>query len=319
MAKQFFLFIILIRALAAITITNAHYTGVYPTELIANGGLLGDVLFFSVSGFCLASTSEGFGKWYLKRFKRIYIPTWVITIIYIALGAYSINNWQNVFYTFIWPTHWHFIASIILLYIPLFFVSKYIAITHKVYWLTASSLFAIQVLVYIGFYNYNYYHIDTVREPMIEFIFFQSMLLGLYYRWRCENLGEINKPLSSWRIFSGLLMMVLYFTSKIIFVNFKEAAPFQIVNQIILWGLLYIIFDIFMKLEKYLAKVSETALWRCISYISNITLEIYLVQYVIIAKCKYGPFPLNWIILTTTILIAATGLHFLSQRIIKSI
>jgi peptidoglycan/LPS O-acetylase OafA/YrhL len=54
MAKKIFLFIILIRALAAIVITNAHYTGVYPTDLIANGGLLGDVLFFSVSGFCIS-------------------------------------------------------------------------------------------------------------------------------------------------------------------------------------------------------------------------------------------------------------------------
>lgn len=55
MTKSFFLFIVMIRALAACIITNAHYRGVYPTDLIANGGLLGDVLFFAVSGFCLAS------------------------------------------------------------------------------------------------------------------------------------------------------------------------------------------------------------------------------------------------------------------------
>ena len=45
MAKKMFHFIVLIRALAAMIITNAHYTGVYPTNLIANGGLLGDVCF----------------------------------------------------------------------------------------------------------------------------------------------------------------------------------------------------------------------------------------------------------------------------------
>lgn len=38
MSKRIFLFIVLMRALAAIVITNAHYTGVYPTDLIANGG-----------------------------------------------------------------------------------------------------------------------------------------------------------------------------------------------------------------------------------------------------------------------------------------
>ena len=34
MAKKMFHFIVLIRALAAMIITNAHYTGVYPTDLV---------------------------------------------------------------------------------------------------------------------------------------------------------------------------------------------------------------------------------------------------------------------------------------------
>ena len=46
-------FINCLRALAATLITNAHYTNVYPISIIANGGLLGDILFFAVSGFCL--------------------------------------------------------------------------------------------------------------------------------------------------------------------------------------------------------------------------------------------------------------------------
>ena len=46
-------YITVLRAIAAILITNAHYTNIYPIEIIANGGLLGDVIFFAVSGFCL--------------------------------------------------------------------------------------------------------------------------------------------------------------------------------------------------------------------------------------------------------------------------
>ena len=38
-------FITLLRCVAACLITNAHYTGIYPSDIIANGGLLGDVLF----------------------------------------------------------------------------------------------------------------------------------------------------------------------------------------------------------------------------------------------------------------------------------
>lgn len=319
MAKRIFLFVILIRALAAATITNAHYTGVYPSDIIANGGLLGDVLFFSVSGFCLANTSEPFKKWYTRRFLRIYIPTWVITIFYLAIGAYTINNWESIVFTFIWPTHWHFIASIIILYIPLFFVSKYLVFRKKTYWITVSSLFIIQLLIYLGFYDYSYYHIDTVREPMIEFIFFQSLLLGLYYRWRCETNGDINKSLKPLKILVGVCLLIFYFVSKMLFVHYPGIAPFQIINQVILWGLLYVIFDIFMKLESHLAKISKSIIWKWIAFISDRTLEIYLVQYVIIAKCKIGFFPINWIVLTTIIIISASILHHISQKILKSI
>lgn len=203
MAKKIFLFIVLIRAFAAIVITNAHYTGVYPTDIIANGGLLGDVLFFSVSGFCLANTQGNFGKWYLKRFIRVYTPTWLITICYTILGAYVVKEWKDLIEFFIWPTHWHFVASIILLYIPLFFISKYIEINTKNFWCLTIALFIIQLFVYLNFYNYDYYHIDNVREPMIEFLFFQAMLLGLYFRWKSQQDNNVHKSLNVIRIGGG--------------------------------------------------------------------------------------------------------------------
>lgn len=43
-------FITALRAMAACLITNAHYTGIYPIEIIANGGLIGDVLFLQFQG-----------------------------------------------------------------------------------------------------------------------------------------------------------------------------------------------------------------------------------------------------------------------------
>ena len=114
MYKNKYLFIVLMRALAAIVITNAHYTGVYPTDIIANGGLLGDVMFFAVSGFCLANTNSSFGKWYLKGFIRVYVPSWLITLIYMILGAYVVTGFKDLIDFFVWPTYWHFVASIIL-------------------------------------------------------------------------------------------------------------------------------------------------------------------------------------------------------------
>lgn len=319
MAKRIFLFIVLMRAFAAIIITNAHYTGVYPTDLIANGGLLGDVLFFAVSGYCLANTKDAFPKWYLRRFLRIYIPVWIITIIYMILGAYTVSYISDGISFFLWPTHWHFVASIILLYIPLYFVSKHIEMNTKNYIKMVLVIFALQFVLYIAVYDYSYYHIDSVYQPMIEFLFFQSMLMGLHFRWRCNNKDCLDMKLRVGLLLLGIVLLGVYFVSKMLFVKCSIIADFQLLNQIVLGGLLYVLFQIFMTLESKIQKIENTKFYAVTKFISDRTLEIYLVQYVILDYLKIGSFPFNWLLLTSTIIAAAIILRWLSQQVITRI
>ena len=46
-------YINLLRILAAICITNSHFANIWPVSAIASGGMLGDVLFFAISGYGL--------------------------------------------------------------------------------------------------------------------------------------------------------------------------------------------------------------------------------------------------------------------------
>ena len=66
-------------------------------------------------------------------------------------------------------------------------------------------------------------------------------------------------------------------------------------------------------------KIKGTKFFAIIKYISDRTLEIYLVQYVILDHLKVGPFPLNWLLLTSTIIAVAEILRWLSQQIIRRI
>lgn len=116
-------YVTVLRAIAAILITNAHYTGVYPVEIIANGGLLGDVIFFAVSGFCIYNIKDNFINWYKKRVFRIYPTVWIITTLYLVLGFYKLGN-MNIFQYMIYPTYYHFVASIIVLYIIYYIIIK---------------------------------------------------------------------------------------------------------------------------------------------------------------------------------------------------
>ncbi|WP_128425440.1 acyltransferase family protein [Gudongella oleilytica] len=297
-----------LRALAAILITNSHYTGVYPIDILASGGLLGDVLFFALSGFVLVNIKEKFTSWYKKRILRIYPSIWIITLIYIILGFYTFDNW-SVFEYFIYPTYYHFIASIAILYIPYYIVVKNDFLKNRTPVIMV-GLFFTQLIIYIFFYDKTYYHIDTVREPMIRFLFLQSMLLGLYFR--VNHFKYVNqKRLSNW-IFL-LLLMVAYLLTKITFSRVQYISNFQILNQIILFATLFFAFKCFSSIENKLTKL-PSVIKSPIAFIAQITLQIYAVQYVIIPMFSDMVFPLNWVIITTLIILSAYLLYLVSNK-----
>lgn len=304
-------FVTFLRALAACFITNAHYTGIYPADLIANGGLIGDVLFFAVSGFCLYNVKYdlnaiGFARWYGRRIWRIYPPVIIVTAIYMLAGAYEISADKGAAWWFVYPTYYHFVASIIVLYIPLFFIVKISALNRRLLWIMI-GLAVVWLLVYAFAYDQSYYHIDTVREPMIRFLFMESMLLGAWFR---QNDRKLRNKFNWLYPIAAILSFLAYFASKLLFVHKANLASFQFLNQIAIFLVLFFLFRTFCGLDGMLEK-APTRIKKIIQLLSDITLEIYLVQYVIIDAVRnlHLIFPLNWLVLTSSILLSAFILH----------
>lgn len=335
-----YFFITFLRAISAIIITNSHYTEVYPEQwnLLASGGLLGDVLFFAISGYCLTNVKLSFPKWMLKRITRIYPAVILITLVYCLLGFYMFPkqfdywvmiqdgavsvNWEAFSYLgkfllnhFIYPTRYHFVASIIVLYIPFYFIMKIKVLSDR---LPAVILgcFGLQLFVYIFFFDKSTYGIDNVYDNMIRFLFFISMLIGAYVRKNQDKFLNRSKAINY--VLTGLLL-VLYFFSKLFFTKYEQFAYLQILNQVILLALLYFMFVTFAGMENRLEKLPEK-LKQVTAFLSTMTLEIYLVQVVIIKQfSKILTFPLNWLVITATIILAAALLHFVSKKIIAVI
>lgn len=307
-------FITVLRALAACLITNAHYTDIYPTDLIANGGLIGDVLFFAVSGYCLYNVKMSFPRWYGKRLCRVYPPVLIMTLVYVLLGAYSLAD-HNAVWWFVYPTYYHFVASIIVLYIPFYFCMKIDWLRKHLLTIMGTIAF-VWLVVYVIVYDKSYYHIDTVREPMIRFLFMESMLLGAWFK---QNDVKFRNKYKVWYPFATLGMFVVYFASKLLFSHRQSLAQLQILNQIVIFILLVLMFITFEGLDSKLEKIPRT-IKKIISFISSITLEIYLVQYVLINLVRpIGHFPINWIILTISIIAAAFVLHLICELLYKAV
>ncbi len=305
-------YITVLRAMASILITNAHYNNIYPLEMIANGGLLGDVIFFAVSGFCLYNIKLDFSKWYSKRIIRIYPAVWIITGIYLLLGLYNFE-YMNIIQYFIYPTYYHFIASIVILYIFYYIIVKNEKLKKKIP-IIMMAIFVVQLIIYIFFYDKTYYHIDTVREPMIRFLFMQSMLLGAIFREKNDKYINENKRLNWLMLF---LFIIIYFCSKIL-LSKKIWVEHQLVNQIVLFVTLYYFLRCFAGINKKLEKLPEK-MKKVINFLAEITLEIYVVQYPLIPLFVKFPFPINWIFVTATILFSAYVLHIISKFFITTI
>lgn len=297
-------FIDCLKALAACLITNAHYTGIYPTDLIANGGLIGDILFFAVSGWCLYGVRGSFFKWYGKRLYRCYLSVVLITVLYLLLGFYSLEE-HGLFWWFIYPTAYHFVTSIALLYIPFYWVMR-MSVLRKRLSALMLTVFGVAMMCYLLWYDRSYYHIDNVREPMIRFLFFESMLLGAWFR---QNDACLRGGVHWWHFLGTGLSFVLYFASKLFFSKFRQYSDYQLINQLLIFVLLFFLFRTAVGISNRLDRLPER-IKVFIRLLSMITLEIYVVQYVLIDLIRpLLGFPFNWFLLTGAILVGAILLN----------
>ena len=307
-------FITVLRALAACLITNAHYTGVYPTDIIANGGLIGDILFFAVSGYCLYQIRDPFAAWYGKRLVRIYPPVWLFSVVCLGLGTYSLQN-HGLLWWLMYPTYYHFVASIAVLYVVYYWVIRNQVLREHLPQVMCVAA-GIYLIVYTFFYDKTYYHIDVVREPMIRFLFLESMLLGAYFR---QNDKKFRNRFSLRWVAAVIVAAGLYFASKIVFSRGQAYMYLQFLNQVTIFVLLYTLLRLFSGMDAMLERMPGLAK-RIIEFVAAITLEIYIVQYVLIDMIRpFFSFPVNWIAMTGSILLAAFALHMCDGMIRRGI
>ncbi len=169
----------------------------------------------------------------------------------------------------------------------------------------ALAVFAVWMLFYILFCDKSFYSIDNVSAPFILFLYFESMLLGALFKKHRGRFGKFNVK----KAFFSVLCLVVYFISKTAFSKYDFLLNFQIVNQLVILITLFAVFDLFMSLEDSFKKMPR-AVKVCVRHISNITLQIYIVQFVIIGHFEKLAFPLNLAVVTLLILVAASVLYY---------
>ncbi len=108
-------------AVACLLIANSHLEGLYPRSWMAADGLLGNSIFFLLAGYGVAISQTkrpyGLGSFYRRRVVRIYPTLFVVMVIgWILNLAHRPESLGEGFKQLVWPTHYKFVAQIMIFY-----------------------------------------------------------------------------------------------------------------------------------------------------------------------------------------------------------
>lgn len=299
-------FIELLRALAALLITNSHFDGVYPWD-ISWGGCPGVSLFFAISGFLLVKSvqRENFLPWWVKKVIRLYIPLTVVNIITVLVGFRKVSISLLLFPITI--NLWY-VPAIILLYIPYFFILREYGGLKEF----KEKIVIIVVVIYIIVYVLRFRNAFFVEKEIgFRLLYgFAAMMLGsIIYDKKDNDKLKIMRCL--WLLLGiascgGFLIMKLFMNRIMLFMKLQfmtQVFSVAFACFMILAGLGY---------EPKIQGFMKTWIGRILAMISRCSLEIYLVQFAIIGFFKSMVFPLNFVLIVGMIIISAEVIHRLS-------
>lgn len=290
-------FVIYLKAIACILITNSHCSNIYPISFLAIGGSFGNAIFFVLSGYCLARIVLPFGSWIKKRIVRL-IPA-LIFILLISISV--IEKWEHLFtlsvsqiiYFYI-NKYWFVFA--ILLYYPIFYIIFHLGEKAK----RCLQIYIIgYVIYYLFFLDINIFSVELEGFSVFKVYFYFGIFVlgGILY----QNQEKVKQ---SMRKYQKTLIFLLFATvfmwagvyGSILFFNKMYKYQFLIHSSIFLFVLILMILMILNSQRINTFNITNNLVKRIINVISESTLEIYLVQVTFLEKIETLSFPLSFVV-----------------------
>ena len=291
-----------LKCIATLLVINTHIKAMFPSGfgVLAFGGYFANSIFFFASGFCLTNVSMVFPKWYWKRFIRIYTPYLIILPFLFFAGELAGLNWVNIVMPF---RKYHFIPTILFLYIVYYFLTIIHQKTKISYGIQIAAFSVVAVTYFVFFFDKKG---SSVIEhfTLIETIsYLIPMLLG--------GLAKEGKWIRN--RFIGFSLVAVTFLAYVYQIYYPFTGYLKILQPCI--GLLfsYGLGCVALSFEDKLPRL------KIVEFISSITLESYLVQFVCLDAYKNIGFPTNIVFHVISTLAVAYCLHKVSSIIVKQL
>lgn len=314
----------LLKFLTMLLIVNSHADVLYPQNLsfMASGGSIGNELFFLISGYLFVVKSDVKTD-FKNRFIRLYLPTYIMIAIIIFVCELDLDSINNVIREFIWPTHFWFVGAVFLYSIILCFLVKKSRIEDRCLFLVfVSVVFAVDVLIYVFFIQEK--STWVVENAYIGIVPFRSIyslisfVLGYYIKCNKDSfVAQHNKSFIHKIVTVFAIAFFLGFYGFKFLLN-KGIVPmkWQIISHPLTVICALFIFLTFVMMDLN-SKLDGTRLGNGINFLSSLSLESYLVQFVIITGLSplLIPFPVNLLVCIILVFVAAELLHLITNKV----
>ena len=229
----------------------------------------------------------------LHKYIRIIPSVWIATIITIFAGINT--HW----YEWGYPTHFWFVNAILCFFLIYWMFHKWI---DKHPYKTIILISILHIIWYLALVDHTFLSLDSVGIK-IWFYNFNFFLFGHYISSKSISVPNIkNKFLN---IVLPIICIILFFGYKTLCKHYPQLCFWQfILMPLILFFFIFFTYQLMTKLA--VIKIPYT-IQHILSYISNMTLDIYVVQIaimIIIGKLNLA-FPTNIIIMLLCICVVS--------------
>jgi peptidoglycan/LPS O-acetylase OafA/YrhL len=306
---------LLLRALAALLIANSHIEAYYPVPQLAADGLLGDALFFFLSGYGLVRSdrnqARGFRDWYARRWARIY-PSVLLALLgeYLLHAGWRDWAWTDYVLNFGLGLRYVFVTQILAYYVVFYALMR----RGGTRWL--GRLVGL-LLVPLGLLGLLGTRFETTHAVHLLF-YFQAMLLG---GWLGGRDGAVE-PAGAWRLAALAALLTLYAGARAAVATGRLEGGFGVVPHLLLLPMLGLLLGVARSRPIADGLLSRPWASWLIGLVGGSSLELYLVHYqlMVVPEIAALAFPANVLVfvvlsiaLARLLAVTAAGLRGLAR------
>jgi peptidoglycan/LPS O-acetylase OafA/YrhL len=280
---------------AALLIVNSHMEALYPVAFLAADGLVGNLIFFVLSGFGVTlgqrKQPSPLGPFYGRRIWRIYPSLWIAVLLGIVcgIGVLERGNPVHWMWVFLWPTAYGFIAQIMLFYPVLWGLAR---CPDKI----ASGFTWGVAVLWLGIWLW------LLRTPSSYNLSLGQLPAGLWWSFfflaSCTGaaLARSRRKFSlSKTTVVGVGLLVVYLALKFELALRLVSNPVAL-SSTLLGGLLQllalaVVVTLILQLESFNAILTLLRIRRPLEWIGKASLQLYLFHFVVLDLVKEWPIP----------------------------